>query len=555
MIALLAILSYMSYERIGRVNSELIDITAYLVPIGDAINTANLHALEQEIHLEHLERLCEIQPLDTDAFDREFAVWKERSKQADDALDRALRLANEGVEHAATTVDIIEFARLGPTLEAIKEDNRRQRASALEIVRFLQQGDKATAHLLGERLDIARTALDQKAQSVSAELNQFSQRSIHTAAVHEREALHYSWIMVIIAATIGLLFAAVVTLGMVRPVKTLLAGTSEVERGNLTIDVPVTSADEVGELTEIFNAMVRGIRETKHIKATFGQYVDPRIVDSLIAQTAAVGKHPVAQEMTVFFSDIAGFSKISEKLTPEGLVKLINQYLTLAAESITRSHGVIDKFIGDAVVAYWGPPFADAAEHAETACRAALEQMVQVGRLNQMMPDLMGFRQGLPQIEVRMGLATGALLMGNIGSEQSKSYTVMGEVVGLAEQLEGANKIYGTQILITQETQRQAAGKVEVRELDLIRCEGSSETMQIFELLGLSGGVAADTLARRDTFSAGLRAYRSQDWNQAQTAFEQCLDSGDDAAAKLYLDRVATLRRDPPGEDWTGVWS
>ena len=555
MVALLVGLSYISYERISRVNEELIDITAYLVPMGDAIATANLNALEQEIHFERLERFCEIDPPDKDRIALELAAWETRGVRADAALDRAMALANESIEHSTVLLDVIEFARLQPTIAMLKETHGRQREEAREIIRRLERGDRATAHILAERLDVARDDLETRSQAVLVSLNEFSARSIHTAAVHEQDAIRSSWILVAVAAVLGLAFAGAVTAGLVRPVKSLLVGTAEVERGNFAVAVPVLSGDEVGELTQIFNSMVRGIDETKRIKASFGQYVDPRIVDGLIEQTSAMADRPVKQVMTVFFSDVAGFSKISEHLTAEALVKLINQYLTLACEPITGSQGVIDKFIGDAVVAFWGPPFVDQSTHAETACLAALAQLDQVERLNQMMPDLMGIRQGLPRVDVRIGLATGELLMGNIGSEQSKAYTVMGDAVALAEELESASKIYGTRILITEETRNRAADSIEVRELDFICPAGQTEVLRVFELLAAGGSLDEQALMCRDRFAAGLAAYRGRDWDAAQAAFEWCLDRSEDRASKVFLERVALLRRDPPGPEWNGVWS
>jgi len=555
MIALLVVLSYVGYERIGRVNNELIDITAYLVPIRDAVATADLLALEQEIHLERIERFCEVDPFDADLAARELAAWEELGVQVDTELDQAMALAEKSIEHSDVLLDVVEFARLQPTIAALKEAYGQQRHVAREIIRLLKDGDKNTAHILASRLDVARDDLETRSQAVLAGINEFMARSIHMTALHEQEAIQSSWLLVVVASVLGLAFAGVVTTGLVRPVKSLLAATIEVEHGNTSVEVTTESRDEVGELSQIFNSMTQGIRETQRIKATFGQYVDPRIIDGLIEQTSAAGDRPVKQVMTVFFSDVAGFSKISEHLTAGGLVRLINQYLTLASEPITRSHGVIDKFIGDAVVAFWGPPFAGSSNHAEAACLAALAQLDQVERLNQMMPELMGIRQGLPRVDVRIGLATGELLMGNIGSEQSKAYTVAGEAVEVAEELEGASKIYGTRILITEETRRQAAASIEVREIDFIPHTGQEERLRVFELLGASGSLDEQVRVLRDRFAKGLDAYRNRDWDGAQTAFEQCLELADDQASRVFLERIVALRSDPPGPEWNGVWS
>ena len=341
-----------------------------------------------------------------------------------------------------------------------------------------------------------------------------------------------------------------------RPVKRLIGGTREVEQGNLDVQVAVASRDEVGELADIFNTMVRQIRDKERIKATFGQYVDPLIVYSLIQQSGTVQDEGNRQMMTVFFSDVAHFSTISEMLTPEALVKLINQYLTLAVEPITHNSGVIDKFIGDAVMAFWGPPFADAEEHARLACYAALEQFDQLEKLCRRMPDLMGFRKGLPEVNIRVGLATGELVAGTIGSANSRSYTVIGEATEVAEQLEETNKIYGTRILMTEDTRQLAAEAIETRQIDWVRMQGEESPVRLFELLSRKGELEANMAEMRDIFEEGLRAYRDQDWDQAQARFETCVRiKPDDGPARVFVERVQILRKKPPGERWDGVWA
>jgi adenylate cyclase len=284
--------------------------------------------------------------------------------------------------------------------------------------------------------------------------------------------------------------------------------------------------------------MLNEVRQKERLKATFGQYVDPRIVETLVEQVGNIDTSN-KQVMTVLFSDIAGFSTISEMLTPTGLVNLINQYLTLASEPITQYNGVIDKFIGDAVTAFWGVPFVGETEHAKLACFAALEQFTQLAKLRRMMPDIMGFRKGLPEIKVRIGLATGELVAGNIGSEESKSYTVMGKAMQIAEQLESANKIYGTNILLMEETKVLAGDAIETRGIDLLDLSDKDEPVKVYELLGYRGELDPTLIELRDRFEAGLREYRQQNWEQAQSHFKACLSlKADDGPSEVYLRRI-----------------
>ena len=183
------------------------------------------------------------------------------------------------------------------------------------------------------------------------------------------------------------------------------------------------------------------LRDNQRVRETFGKYIDPRVVEGLIDRpnlTAAEGQRRV---MTVLFCDLKGFTSLSEGMTPQGLVKVMNRYLSIMSEPIRTNRGIIDKYIGDGIMAYWGPPFVDEADHARFACLAALEMIERIATLRQEIPEMLGVR-GTPmeRCDLRIGVATGEALVGSIGSDVMMSYTVMGDVVNLASRLEGANK-------------------------------------------------------------------------------------------------------------------
>jgi adenylate cyclase len=259
--------------------------------------------------------------------------------------------------------------------------------------------------------------------------------------------------------------------------------------------------------------------------------------------------------MTVFFSDLEGFTSLGERLTPDGIVKLLNQYFTLMSEPIREFHGIIDKYIGDAIMAFWGPPFTDGAEHASLACLSALEQYKKLSTFRQMLPDIMGLRKDLPTINLRMGMATGDVIVGNIGSEYSKGYTVIGDTVNLASRLEGVNKEYGTQMLISEETWKMAQDAIETREVDCIQVAGKSEPVRIFELLERKGQLNDHARSLKEHFAEGLASYRNQSWDLAEAQFNECLKINPaDRPSKLFIARLRHFREHPLSPDWDGVW-
>jgi adenylate cyclase len=262
------------------------------------------------------------------------------------------------------------------------------------------------------------------------------------------------------------------------------------------------------------------------------------------------------QSMSVFFSDLQGFTTASEALTPTGVVRLLNQYFSLMAEPIRSHQGIIDKYIGDSVMAFWGPPFSSPHEHAAQACFAALEQQARVPQFQALLPEVLGIRKNVPVIRVRMGIATGDVTVGSIGSEDARSYTVIGDNVNLASRLEGANKHYHTQILISEETKKLAGDLIETREIDAIRVVGKTDPVRIFELLARRGNISPQIASLRDQYERGLQLYRGRNLEEANAAFTKCLEiSPEDGPSKLFLARLDALKGQAPTDQWDGVWT
>jgi len=361
--------------------------------------------------------------------------------------------------------------------------------------------------------------------------------------------------MTAVASILGLLFAALLTRNLIKPVRELLLGTKAIEQGDLNIHINVSSSDEIASLATSFNHMVGELKQKEAITETFGKYVDPRIVKGLIEdqQFSQKGEKRI---MTVFFSDLEGFTSISEKFSAESVVKLLNQYFTLMSESIRQSNGIIDKYIGDAIMAFWGPPFTTAAEHPKLACLAALEQMKLLKQFNTQLPDILGIRSDLPRLNMRIGISTGDVIVGSIGSAVAKSYTVIGDNVNLASRLESANKNYGTNILICGEVWEMVKDVIECREIDLIRVSGKTQPVRIFEVMGETGKLDVSKVELKNHFEAGLAFYRACKWDEARQEFEKCIElNAQEKASATFLSRIVSFRANPPGNDWDGIWN
>ena len=427
---------------------------------------------------------------------------------------------------------------------------------------FLALGDVTMGALAESRREDARTAslgFTKFAQAFGPDLSEIrravadlTDRSTRIVLARQRLNTYISFALFLAACGIGLGVSAVGSTRVVGGLRQLVASTRAIESGETSVPVVVRSRDEVGELALSFNRMIEELRTRERIKDTFGKFVDPRIVSRLIGSDADQAER---RNLTVFFSDIKAFSNISEQLTASAVVNLLNSYFGAVASVIHEHHGVIDKYIGDAVMAFWIPPFSAGDDHASDACLAALAQQEAMVALRAQLPEITGMRRNPPKLVIRMGIATGEAVVGTIGSAAARSYTVIGDTVNLASRLESVNKVYGTSIILSEETFRLAQQVIEARELDLITVAGKTEPVRIYEAICRAGELSPEQSELRDLFAGGLAAYRRQDWNEAQTHFESCQRTmAEDGPTHLFLERVALLRSTPPPAEWNGIW-
>lgn len=288
-------------------------------------------------------------------------------------------------------------------------------------------------------------------------------------------------------------------------------------------------------------------KEKKKIRGAFQYYLTASVVNEILKDPNKLKLGGDKKNLSVLFSDIRGFTTISEKLSPENLVQLLNEYLTAMTNIVFKYDGLLDKYIGDAVMAVFGAPL-NQPDHARRACLTAIEMMSTLKRL-----QVKWETEGWPPINIGIGINTGDMVVGNMGSEMRFDYTVMGDSVNLASRLEGTNKEYGTNIIISEFTHNVIKDDFFCRELDAVRVKGKKRPVQIFELLGEMKD-KAQWQEFTALFEKGLAAYRESRWDDALAAFHGVLAlRPDDYPASLYIERTEALRENPPEGDWDGV--
>ena len=288
-------------------------------------------------------------------------------------------------------------------------------------------------------------------------------------------------------------------------------------------------------------------RNKRHLSQIFGQYIPPALVEEIDASGEEISLEGETREMSVLFSDVRSFTTISEGLDATELTRLMNEFLTPFTGVIQKHRGTIDKYMGDAVMAFWGAPLADE-DHARHALLSAFDMILAVQQLDAPFRD-----KNWPPIRVGVGIASGDMNVGNMGSEFRIAYTVMGDTVNLGSRLEGLTKQYGVDIIVNERT-RDLVPDFVFRELDIVRVKGKTKPAAIFEPLGPGADISEQTAEMLDAYANALAAYRDKQWVAAATAFENLRQHSDDLLYNVYLDRIERFRQRPPPEDWDGIF-
>jgi class 3 adenylate cyclase len=346
---------------------------------------------------------------------------------------------------------------------------------------------------------------------------------------------------------IGILFTLFFSNRVVRPLRLLVAGVREVEKGNFDFRVSFKSKDEVGQLSGAFNNMAQGLKEKEQMRNTFDKYVHPSIVTDILNNPEKLKLGGSREIQTVLFSDIANFTTFSEGMPPEDLIRLLNDYLGAMTEELIQKQGILDKYIGDAIMAFWGAPFCKG-NHALLACETAIAMQKKLEELRPIWKS-----QNKPEINVRIGVSTGDMIVGNLGSEHARDYTCIGDTVNYGARLEGLNKYYGTKIIVDNYTRIQAAGGIEVRELDTVVVKGRSKGSPIFELIDIQGDIPEERREMNVLYEEALRKYRGGEFSDADEKFNKLLEKfPNDIPSQVLQKRCVYYIMYPP-ETWTGV--
>ncbi|WCL47575.1 adenylate/guanylate cyclase domain-containing protein [Leptospira sp. GIMC2001] len=378
------------------------------------------------------------------------------------------------------------------------------------------------------------------------------------AAVYKIQRINIYILIIVLNLSILVVFFFSRTIS--EPIKRLVGATKQIEAGDFRVDIQPASRDEIGLLTDSFVEMGLGLEEKEKVKSILGNMIDPVVVAEAMKDMAAL-KRGSEKEITSFFSDVAGFSTISEQLRSEELANLLNEYLSAMTIILKKHDGVLDKYIGDAIVGIFNAPI-DIQNHEYSACLASIEMVKKLSDLRKYWKKNNLYSQEAQNMDARIGLNSGLAKVGFMGTDALASYTMMGDTVNLAARLEAAGKDYGVNILISESTATAVRDQMFTRMIDLVRVKGKNEPVKIFELIDTQKNVADNIREATDLYEKGFNLYLKRDFAKAIKSLDKSLlakfpknDSGKDKAINLLKERCQDYIDNPPQSDWDGVFT
>ena len=376
-----------------KIAHQLDELTTKYVEAYGHLARMNVHSLEQAVVVRRMV-VAKIQtPPDETAFANQQTIYEAKGREIDQEAQAARALIIAIIDDPTTVSDDAKLGRIENRIETVTGDLRRYLDEEdKRMWPLLEAGNMMEVRASLGRADTLRDEFNRKIEEIRQEMMAQVRSDANVTMRDQQRAIIVSAIVTTLAAVLGLTFAFFVSTGITRPVRRLLDGTRAVEAGRLDGSIDVTTRDEIGQLTAAFNKMVEQLRHKEHLRETFGRYVDPRVVEGLIDPQSLTASNGERRVMTVLFCDMKGFTSLSEGMTPQGLVKVMNHYLSTMSGPIRSHRGIIDKYIGDAIMAYWGPPFTEHGEQARLACLAAVEMADRGTALRTELPELLGVR-------------------------------------------------------------------------------------------------------------------------------------------------------------------
>lgn len=556
LILLLSLTALISLRTSAETVRQIRSVVDFAVPAYGALARSHIRSLEQAVELRRSLLLAEDPAASDDAIAKHVQAFltaqTEFRREVTDA-ERLLESERDSASSERTASDLQKVTEAIAGLRALTETYEKEISACLAAVRARSLPEArqrlvtidGLRNALAERLEASRTGMFAVLRTISREA-QAAQARAQMATI----------VVFALSSILGLGVAAIGAVRLIRSIKSIVRGAEAVESGNLETRIELASRDEIGRLAASFNRMTEGLRMRDWIRDTFGRYVDRRIAEQLIESRNLLTDRGERRHVAVMFCDLAGFATLSERVEAERLVQFLNAYFSLIAREIAATDGIIDKYIGDAVMAYWCPPFVPQDQVALRSADAALLCLGQIPAVTAASREIFDGGAQAYDPRIRIGIASGQSITGSIGAEERRNYTVIGDTVNLASRIEGANRLYRTTNLVCGRTAEAVRANFELREIDTVGLPGIDMPQALFEIIGRAGQISTEKQELRARYALALDAYRRGDWPSARRHFSDCLGfSPQDGPTRTMLKRIEMLSAMPAmAGSWDSAW-
>ncbi|WP_339781433.1 adenylate/guanylate cyclase domain-containing protein [uncultured Thalassospira sp.] len=532
------------------INGDLEAVSRYVTPVKDALSDVRARQLEQISLLDRYMRVVESDGAEASLLSGIEIEISAKQIQIGQAFRKAFTSAALGRAQASSHFDQGVLLNLDVRMREFSDISSQFNIGMEKLLESVRAGDITTAQRQENIVRGIHRNIVLNLRSEILRLERYVSETVEAVSVQEDFLIQAEFIMMLVAGIVGFGLAYYLGVGVARTVADTTKAINSVQSGKLDTSLDFKGQGDFSALANAFNRMTRELRVRFRMRERFGKYVDPKVLNNLLAQETAL-ETSQKRVMTVSVVNLTGFDWLAEHTAPEQLVDFLNDYLTAMTEPISGHSGIIDNFIGDRVMGFWGPPFCNEKSHALHACKAALEQVARFNALKTKYADLIG-DHGL---DIRVGIATGEVVVGSIGTDKSRAYTVVGDCVNYAHRLEKANRIYGTRILASNETAALASSDVEMRDLDHVVLLGTEQVVYLYEVLSENGHLSDARREWRKDYETAMGFYRDGTFDQAIPLFEKVLEfNGADFAAQLMINRMERLSRREQDREWNGTW-
>jgi adenylate cyclase len=538
LILLLSVSAYISLHTSASTVDEIHSVVEFAIPAYGALARGHIRSLEQGLELRRALLLAEDPTAGADALRQRLEAFHAATAGFEQETATAARLLvmerdNERMAVAVTA--------LQPLIEGLAEIDRlshRYHAEAETCMAAVQRHGLAQGRSCLAVVDLLRDDLNARLETLRSGLFAVLETVSQQAQAAQSSARMASLVVFVLAAVLGLGVAAIGAARLIRSIRSVVQGAEAVERGDLETRIEIASRDEIGRLAASFNRMTEGLRMRDRIRDLFGRYVDPRVAEQLIGPQAPLSERGERREVAVMFCDLAGFTALSERVEPEQLVTFLNAHFALILQAIAASGGIIDKYLGDGVMAYWCAPFVPPGEVAPRSAEAALGCLAQLPAIAEASRRIFGPDAGyVPRLHI--GLDSGEAITGSIGAEQRRNYTVIGDTVNHAARIEEATRLYDVATLVSARAAAAIGDRLVLREVDSVPLAGIAEPQPLYEILGRTGAVPLERLRLAARYAEALAAWRRGNLAGARTGFQDCLAlAPDDGPSEAMLSRL-----------------